>query len=58
MLIPRACSQSPSKIALDCSLLAEPEASTVLIKVPEPLLVGQHALSHSLRNTVSPKEKQ
>lgn len=58
MLIPRACSQSPSKIALDCSLLAEPEASAVLIKVPEPLLVGLHALSHTLRNTVSPKEKQ
>lgn len=44
-LIPRACSQSPLKIALDCSVLAEPEVSTVLIKMPEPLLVGQCAVS-------------
>lgn len=46
MLIPRACSQSPSKIALDCSLLAESEASALLIKMPEPLLVGRRVLSH------------
>lgn len=45
MLMPRACSQSPLKIALDCSLLAKSEVSAVFIKTPEPLLVGQHVLS-------------
>lgn len=55
MLIPWAWSQSPSKIALDCSLLAKTTASTILIQTPEPLLAGQHALSHWLTNTISPK---
>jgi len=41
----KGCSQSPSQIALDCSVLAEPEVSTVLIIMPEPLLVGHCALS-------------
>lgn len=53
-LIPRACSQSPWKIALDCSVLAEPEVSTVFIKIPEPLLVGQCAVSQ-WTNAVFPK---
>ena len=58
MLIPRPCSQSPSKIALACSPLAKPEASAVRITTPEPLLAGQRALGHQRRNIVSPKESE
>lgn len=58
MLTPRACSQTPSKAAVYCSLSAKAGVSTVLMEQSEPLQVGQHVPSHGIRNAVFPGERE